>query len=94
MACPPGSNQVASCRPGADCFTSSFCGQPIYCESQTSQCDAYPTCDPGHIQVGSPSQCFQDDAVCYPRSICGTTIWCTGPSNDAGIDAGFTDASR
>jgi hypothetical protein len=43
-------------------------------------CLAIPTCDEGHDQVESSSACLQDDAVCYSRTECGRTIWCTGPA--------------
>lgn len=36
------------------------------------------TCDEGHSQVDSTSECLQDDAVCYELSACGETIVCTG----------------
>jgi hypothetical protein len=43
-------------------------------------CMAYPSCDQGDDQVASSSACLQDDARCYQRSMCNSTIWCTGPS--------------
>lgn len=49
-----------------------------------SNCEAYPVCDEGHTEVSDSSGCLQDDAVCYERSMCGYTIWCTGP--DGNID--------
>lgn len=42
-------------------------------------CTAMPVCDPGHDEVDGSTGCLQDDAVCYERSECGVTIWCTGP---------------
>jgi len=42
-------------------------------------CLAMPVCDPGHEEVDSEADCLQDDAVCYSNTLCGTTIWCTGP---------------
>lgn len=43
-----------------------------------AQCDGLPDCDPGDHKVASASACPQDDARCYSREACGTTIWCTG----------------
>lgn len=43
-------------------------------------CLAMPVCDDGETQVDSESDCLADDAVCYENSVCGSTIWCTGPS--------------
>lgn len=48
-------------------------------------CLAMPVCDAGHKQVASESGCLQDDGVCYSRSMCGTTIWCTGGDVCRGI---------
>lgn len=61
-------------------------GEPVGGEPGTSepgeepiaQCEAFPACDEGDEQVGGESGCRQDDATCYSRSMCGTTIWCTG----------------
>jgi hypothetical protein len=44
------------------------------------QCAAYPSCDAGDEEVASESACLQDDARCYQSSLCGSTIWCTGPA--------------
>jgi hypothetical protein len=44
-----------------------------------SNCLAQPICDEGHTEVESEGDCIQDDAVCYSRSMCGVTIWCTAP---------------
>lgn len=41
-------------------------------------CGAVPVCEPGDTEVSSESECLQDDAYCYSRSLCGMTIWCTG----------------
>jgi hypothetical protein len=82
-SCDPGYIEVASCTT-KDCVSETMCGATIYCRPD-AQCDGYPSCDPGHTKVPSPAQCLQDDAVCYPRSLCGITIWCTGPTAaDAG----------
>jgi hypothetical protein len=43
-------------------------------------CTAYPSCDLDDLEVESASGCLQDDARCYERSMCGATIWCTGPA--------------
>jgi hypothetical protein len=43
----------------------------------TFQCEGFPACDDGDTQVPSSSDCLQDDATCYERTLCGTTIWCT-----------------
>ena len=45
------------------------------------ECEAFPSCDEGHQAVASATECLQDDAVCYERSLCGSTIWCTGPAS-------------
>lgn len=60
---------------------------------QPPLCDAYPSCDFGDTEVAGPSDCLQDDANCYQVSLCGSTIWCTGPAvqacwDDAGCDDG------
>lgn len=82
-ACPVGYDHVPSClssgTPG--CTHVIVCGVTIACEAQ---CDGYPSCDPGDTKVASQADCAQDDATCYPRSLCGITIWCTGPGADAG----------
>lgn len=44
-----------------------------------SNCLAQPICDAGHTEVESEGDCIQDDAICYSRSMCGVTIWCTAP---------------
>jgi hypothetical protein len=36
-------------------------------------------CNAGDWQIESETACLQDDAVCYSREACGSTIWCTGP---------------
>jgi hypothetical protein len=77
-ACPGDYVPVPSCQGSTDCIAQSVCGQVYYCARDLSLCDGYPACDPGDTQVPSPSQCLQDDAVCYQRSVCGSTIWCTG----------------
>jgi hypothetical protein len=86
-SCPPDYVQVPSClgqgTPG--CVKVTVCGATIACQPDTAQCDGYPNCNPGDTQVASSSQCLQDDAVCYQRTTCGVSIWCTGPSApDAG----------
>ena len=91
VSCGPSYKQVPWCSAGPNCDVSSFCGVMIYCQVDPSQCDGYPDCDPGHTKVASSSQCIQDDAVCYQRTTCGVTIWCTGPIT---TDAGSLDASR
>jgi hypothetical protein len=84
-SCNPDSVQVKSCSGSPDCTKVTVCGVTIFCEPDSSQCDGLPNCDPGDTQVASPSQCLQDDALCYQRTTCGVSIWCTGPSKpDAG----------
>jgi hypothetical protein len=82
-SCQGGWVEVSSCNT-KDCVPVTVCGTTILCRPD-AQCDGYPSCDAGHTTVGSPAQCLQDDAVCYSRSLCGSTIWCTGPiAQDAG----------
>jgi hypothetical protein len=45
-------------------------------------CGAVPTCDLGDEEVASSSDCLQDDARCYSRTLCGATIWCTAPASN------------
>lgn len=76
--CPPNTTEVASCPTDADCTSETVCGTTIYC---LASCESpMPICDDGDTQVVSPGQCLQDDAVCYSRSACTMTIWCTGPA--------------
>jgi hypothetical protein len=44
-------------------------------------CLAFPVCDEGETEVEGPSDCLQDDAVCYENTVCGSTIWCTGETS-------------
>jgi hypothetical protein len=89
-SCKAGYQQVAACpNDGTPCVTETMCGAAILCAQIPVMCEAYPSCDLGHWEVPSQSQCLQDDAVCYSRSLCGTTIWCTGPlATDAGAGPG------
>jgi hypothetical protein len=82
-ACPVGYDHVPSCLSSgtAGCTHVTVCGVTIACEAQ---CDGYPSCDPGDTKVASQADCAQDDATCYPRSLCGITIWCSGTGADAG----------
>jgi hypothetical protein len=69
---------VKHCTSNSDCIDVTVCGSTIHC---MKHCEGpQPICDPGDTQVASPSQCLQDDAVCYSRATCGVAIWCTGPS--------------
>jgi len=45
-------------------------------------CRGIPSCDSGDEQVSGPSACLQDDARCYQRAVCGTSIWCTGSTTE------------
>jgi|GEM_PF-3212756 len=84
-SCPLGYVEAPGGCTTKDCVQSTVCGSTIMCQRDLSQCDGYPSCNPGDTQVPSPSQCLQDDATCYQRYVCGTTIWCTGPlPQDAG----------
>ncbi len=82
--CADGYRRVPSCKGTADCVTTSGCGETVSCARLEAHCDGLPNCDPGDTQVASASQCLQDDATCYTRWACGTSIWCTGPNTDAG----------
>jgi hypothetical protein len=84
------------CKAGLDCkrttgaiATGTLKGK---CTAAAVTCLAIPTCDDGHTKVASPDACLQDDAACYKRSMCGRTIWCTGPSSPAPPTAGGTGA--
>lgn len=66
-------------QPEANECTSDCDIQDISCFTDscpTDSCEA--SCDAGHEQVDSPSDCLQDDAVCYSLDNCGTEIFCTG----------------
>lgn len=77
--CPDGSLEVKQCPASADCFSVTKCNATIQCQKG---CEGPPPiCDAGDTEVSGPSACLQDDAVCYSRSTCGVTIWCTGPSD-------------
>ncbi len=77
--CPSGSIEVKDCPSNADCESVTVCGSTIQC---LKGCEGpQPICDAGDTQVSSSSACLQDDAVCYSRSTCGYTIWCTGPAD-------------
>lgn len=77
--CPPSSIEVKDCPSNAECESVTVCGSTIQC---MKGCEGpQPICDPGDTQVSDSSACLQDDAVCYSRSTCGYTIWCTGPAN-------------
>jgi hypothetical protein len=77
--CPDGAVQVSSCDPGPNwCTSVTLCGTTIHCES-FANCMAFPSCDEGDSVVPSESACLLDDARCYPRTMCGSTIWCSGP---------------
>jgi hypothetical protein len=65
-------------RAGASATAKGKCTAPV------AQCEAIPTCDEGHQKVSGPSACLQDDAACYKRSMCGQSIWCTGPAEGGG----------
>jgi hypothetical protein len=78
------------CADGESCNTTDYCDAPIdnpnalvactgRCEA-LDNCLAVPVCDEGDSEVGSESECLQDDAVCYEREMCGVSIWCTGPA--------------
>lgn len=82
-SCERGYTEVKSCPTDSDCKAMTTCGETIHCLRAVAQCTAYPSCAPGDTQVPSSSHCLQDDAVCYPSTLCGTTIWCTGHNADA-----------
>jgi hypothetical protein len=78
------------CAGGETCNTTDYCDAPIgnpgalvactgRCEASVD-CLAVPVCDEGDTEVASESECLQDDAVCYERTECSVTIWCTGPA--------------
>lgn len=70
------------CKTGLTCKTTSTRSNAKgKCIAAPVTCQAIPTCDTGHSAVASASDCLQDDAECYKRSMCGRTIWCTGPSS-------------
>jgi hypothetical protein len=76
--CNPGYGQVNACAPDSDCKTVTACGVTILCQKADPPCEGpAPICDPGDKQVSSQSECLQD-AKCYARSVCNSTIWCTG----------------
>jgi hypothetical protein len=86
-SCQPDWVEVPSCPMNGTtkCVPVTRCGATIYCEPDASQCDGLPECNPGDTKIASPSQCLEDDAVCYQRTACGVSTWCTGPSApDAG----------
>jgi hypothetical protein len=85
-SCPPDYIEAPNGCTNQDCIKSTVCGKTITCQRDLSQCDGYPVCNPGDTQVASSSQCLQDDATCYQRWACGSSIWCTGPlPQDAGL---------
>ncbi len=69
-----------SCSKSRPCTPrSNGCGLTIWCAPDEITCDGLPSCDPGDRTVSSPSQCVSGPgAVCYSRSVCGSTIWCNG----------------
>lgn len=74
--CPAGEVQVPGpdyCTPGEPCRPVALCGYQIWCTVPPSQCDAYPSCDPGDTTLTSPCP---PEYSCYERSLCGSTVWC------------------
>ena len=49
-------------------------------DSDSRRASLASSCDPGHVAVASPTDCLQDDAVCYEIEGSGTENWCTGES--------------
>lgn len=90
---PPGSDEPFNCNAAGACVVS---GSELSCDAIDAGpgpgpgvCDAEPACDEGHTKIDSSSACLQDDAVCYSRTACDITIWCTGPDRST---PGPTDA--
>lgn len=76
----PGSKEPFSCNSAGACVEAI---EALSCDGVTDAggpCTDEPTCDPGHTEIESSSDCLQDDAVCYEREACGVSIWCTGPA--------------
>jgi hypothetical protein len=63
----------AACPPGAMCHAVSACCSTIWCATEVSQCDAYPTCDEGDTTLDGPCP---PNVACYTRSLCGSTVSC------------------
>jgi len=82
-ACDPGDRSVgseASCA-GADyCYSrTQECNKSVvWCaHDEPAQCEAIPTCDKGDKQVTAcPTSGPSAGLVCYPRTLCGSTIQC------------------
>jgi hypothetical protein len=72
------------CKTGLTCKKRTATATKGKCEAAQVTCQAIPTCDEGHQKVSGPDACLQDDAACYKRSLCGRTIWCTGPATTSG----------
>lgn len=74
-SCGPGQEQVDTCPDGGACRQVTVCGQTITCKDSV-QCAGYPSCD-GNDKEVTEKRCQYDDIVCYERSLCGVTIWCS-----------------
>lgn len=61
------------------------------CVTGGATCLALPACLLGHEKIPDASACPNDGSACYERTLCGRTIWCTGPGDpppDVDLGAG------
>ncbi len=79
------------CKAGLTCKKRTERSTKGKCEAAQVTCQAIPTCDEGHQKVSGPDACLEGDAACYKRSMCGRTIWCTGPA-EGGSSGGESGA--
>lgn len=75
-----GGAQALACAPGLECKLSdaSKADSAGTCIAGVVTCLAMPSCDLGHEQVADAAACETGaGAVCYSRTLCKKTIWCT-----------------
>jgi hypothetical protein len=75
-----GGKGAIECGPGLECKLSdpSKSDSAGTCIAGVVTCLAMPACDPGHEQVSSEAACAKGaGAVCYSRTLCKKTVWCT-----------------
>lgn len=75
-----GGKAAIACGPGLECKLSDATKSDSAgtCIAGVVTCLAMPSCDLGHEQVANESACAKGaGAVCYSRTLCKKTIWCT-----------------